>query len=62
METEFAGQRAIIDITQISINEPPAESIFELPRDVQALRDKNKAEVDKADTDPDQRPALNKHP
>lgn len=60
IETKVAGQQAVIDIAEFSINAPLHENIFELPPDVRALRDKKKTEIDKAETE--QQPTLKKHP
>lgn len=47
VETKIAGQNAIIDVKELSINAPLPEGVFDLPPDVRALKDKKLAEMKK---------------
>lgn len=60
LETELAGQRATIDLKEMTINGPLPEGVFDLPADVRALRAKKLADLKKADGDSEQRPTLKK--
>ena len=53
--TKAAGQPINVDITEVVVNGPIPEGVFELPRDVRALKEKQAARVIMGD-EPSDRP------
>jgi hypothetical protein len=60
METTIAGQRVAVDVKEIAINGPLPEGIFDLPADVQALKDKRDVDRKAKEADAPPRPTLKK--
>ena len=57
LETKAAGQPISIDVTEVVVNGPVPEGVFELPKDIRALKEKQAARTTTGD-EPPNRPTL----